>query len=293
MLVAGSALGGCATGPGQVGSAAIVGSTAVPASEVAARLDQALTRTEILERLTARGVGAPDIARDIVTQAVLHELSVLAAADEGIVVTPAEVDMELALRGGVDALLEGWLYDLPQLRRQVGDDLIAEKLAAKQVNGLAVTVDIVGVASREEAEAAARALAAGGPDADALFADPQTSARAFEYRASVNPEIAVEPVFGTAVGDSAYFQPVAGQDSWLAFRVLDRRLDAPAVASELDAVPSIGKQDLAEIGVRLLQPVAARAGIRVNPRYGVWDPIAMRVVDEEQVAGAVLAPTSR
>jgi hypothetical protein len=28
--------------------------------------------------------------------------------------------------------------------------------------------------------------------------------------------------------------------------------------------------------------------VRVNPRYGVWDPISLRVVPPDQVDGAIL-----
>ena len=31
--------------------------------------------------------------------------------------------------------------------------------------------------------------------------------------------------------------------------------------------------------------------MRVNPRYGVWDPISMRVVAADQVEGAILPAT--
>jgi len=289
VAVVGALLGGCGSGPSQVGSAAIVGSTAIPASDVQARLDQAFARPEIVEQLTAEGVGAPDIARDVVTQAVLHQLSVAAAQAAGIVVTPAEIDRELVKRGGVDAVLKRSLFGLPLVRERIGDELIAERLAAEQIDGLAVTVDILGVPSRDEAADAAQALAAGGAAADALFVEnPQTSLRGYEYRAATNPDVATTPVFGTPAGGTGYFQPVPGQDSWIVFHVVDRRLDAPRVAPQLNAVPALGQEALVTIGTRLLQPVAAEVGVRVNPRYGVWDPIAMRVLDEEQVAGAVL-----
>lgn len=291
--VVGALLSGCGTGPSQVGSAAIVGSRSVPTSEVQARLDQTFARKELVDQLTAHGVGAPEIARDVVTQTVLHELSVRAAAAEGIVVSPADIDAELELRGGVETLLERWLFDLPLLRERIGDELIAERLAAKQVNGLAVIVDILGVASREQAVDTARRLAAGGPSADELFTqNPQTSLQGFEYRAGANPDVATSAVFGTPVGFTGYFQPTPGQDSWIVFRVLDRRVLATAAAAEPDAVATIGKAGLADIGIRLLQPVATQAGVRVNPRYGVWDPIAMRVLAEDRVTGAILPPAA-
>jgi hypothetical protein len=53
---------------------------------------------------------------------------------------------------------------------------------------------------------------------------------------------------------------------------------------------ALGQDDLARIGERLLQPVAEQVGVRVNPRFGVWDPITLRVVPEGEAGGAVLPP---
>lgn len=291
-VVIGALVSGCGSGPNQVGAAAIIGPTAVPTQDVEARLDQALARTEIVDQLRAQGVTTPDIMRDIVTQSVLHELSVVAARENGIVVTDADVDAELATLGGPDAVLERFLGDLPTVRERVWDQLVAERLATQLAGGLAVTVDIVGVSSRSDAEAAARILAAGGPQADAYFAaNPETSRRAYEYRASANPDVAISPVFGTPVGGAGWFQPVPGQDSWIAFHVVDRRTDAPPVPPEMDALAQAGKSGLVEIGMRQLQPVADEVGVRVNPRYGVWDQVSLRVLDEEQIAGGFLPPS--
>lgn len=293
VAVVGALLGGCGTGPSQVGSAFIVGAVSVPVVEVQARLDQTFARQDLIAQLAAQGIGAPEIARDLVTQAVLHELSVRAANAESVAVTPADIDGELLLQGGLDVVLEQWPFGEALLRERIGDELIAQQLGAKYVNGLSVTADILGVASEEEAESAARVLAVGGPPAEALFTDPDTSVQGFEYRASANPDVAASAVFGTPVGGTGYFQPLPGEDNWIAFRVLDRRTDAPAVPVELDLVAQIGKSGLAKIGIRILQPVAAEAGVRVNPRYGVWDPVTLRVLEKDQVTGAVLAPVAR
>ena len=61
------------------------------------------------------------------------------------------------------------------------------------------------------------------------------------------------------------------------FKVTDRRTNAP---SDPAAVSNISQSQLITIGERLLQPDAETLGVRVNPRYGVWDPIQLRVVAE-------------
>lgn len=290
VAVVGAVVSGCGGGPSQVGSAAIVGSEVVPLDQVQSRLGVALAQTDVVAELAGQGVGTPDIARDVVTQAVLHELSERAAAAEGITVTPVDVDAELVARGGAEAVLERSLFDLPVVRERLRDELIVQRLAARHVNGLAVTADILGVTSREEAAEAARILAGGGPGADALFAqNPQISRRNVEYRASTTPDVASTVVFGTPAGRTGYFQPSPGQSGWIVFRVVERRTDAPPVGP--DAVDRIGKAELVKIGRRLLQPLAVELGVRVNPRYGAWNQVALRVLGEDQLTGAVLPVT--
>jgi hypothetical protein len=282
----GVVVSGCGTGPSQVGSAVIVGTTAVPLEQVQSRLDVALGKTDVVAQLASSGVGAPDIARDVVTGAVMHDLLARTAATEGITVSEADVDAALQESGGADAALSQSLYDLSAIRERVRDRLIAVKHAQRIVPGLTITADLVAANSRDDAAAKARVLATGGPEADALFAsNPETSRRNMSYQAVRSPEAASTVLFGLPVGRTAYFQPSPQQGGWIVLRVTDRQEDANADPS---AAASLGDSDLAAIGDRLLQPLSEEVGVRVNPRFGVWDPVSMRVVAADQQGGAIL-----
>ena len=282
----GVVVSGCGTGPSQVGSAVIVGTNAVPLEQVQSRLDVALGKTDVVAQLASSGVGAPDIARDVVTGAVMHDLLARTAATEGITVSEADVDAALQESGGADAALSQSLYDLSAIRERVRDRLIAVKHAQRIVPGLTITADLVAANSRDDAAAKARVLAAGGPEADALFAsNPDTSRRNMSYQAVRSPEAASTVLFGLPVGRTAYFQPSPQQGGWIVLRVTDRQEDANADPS---AAASLGDSDLAAIGDRLLQPLSEEVGVRVNPRFGVWDPVSMRVVAADQQGGAIL-----
>jgi len=277
---------GCGTGPSQVGSAVIVGTTSVPLEQVQSRLDVALGKTDVVAQLASSGVGAPDIARDVVTGAVMHDLLARTAATEGITVSEADVDAALQESGGADAALSQSLYDLSAIRERVRDRLIAVKHAQRIVPGLTITADLVAANSRDDAAAKARVLATGGPEADALFAsNPETSRRNMSYQAVRSPEAASTVLFGLPVGRTAYFQPSPQQGGWIVLRVTDRQEDANA---DPNAAASLGDSDLAAIGDRLLQPLSEEVGVRVNPRFGVWDPVSMRVVAADQQGGAIL-----
>jgi hypothetical protein len=285
IAVVGVVVSGCGSGPSQVGSAVIIDSTAVPLDRVQSRLDVALGKTETIAQLAGSGIGPPDIARDVVTGSVLHDLLTRAAAAEGIVVTEADVDAALAQGGGADAAVAQSLYDLATVRERTRDRLIAVRYALKTVPGLTVTADLVAATSRDDAADKARILDEGGPEADALFAEnPDTSRRGASYQAAESPEAASTVLFGLPAGRTAYFQPNA-QSGWIVLRVTGRQVDP---AADPAAVAALGESDLAAIGQRLLQPLAEQVGIRVNPRFGVWDPISMRVVEADKVAGAIL-----
>jgi len=283
--VVGAVVSGCAGGPSQVGSAVIVGSTAVPLEQVQSRLDVALGKTDAIAQLAGSGVGPPEIARDVVTRTVLHDLLDRTAAADGIVVTEADVDNALAEGGGADAALEQTLYDLPSLRERVRDRIIAARHAQRVVPGLTVDADLIAATTREDAAEKARVLAAGGPDADALFTqNPDTSRRGMSYQAATSPEAASTVLFGLPPGRTAYFQP-SPQSGWIVLRVTDRQEDPDA---DPEAVAALGESDLVTIGERLMQPLAEEVGVRVNPRFGVWDPISLRVVPADQTDGTIL-----
>lgn len=287
VVLVGAVVSGCG-GPSQVGSAVIVGSTSVPIDQVQSRLDVALGKTDTLAQLAASGVGPPEIARDLVTRTVLHDLITRTAEAQRITVTEADVDAFLVQGGGAEAALDQSLYDLPALRERVRDRIVAARYAEREVPGLTVTADLIAATSEQDAEQKARVVAAGGPQADALFAqNPETSRRDAPYQAATSPEAAATVLFGLPPGRTAYFQP-SPQAGWIVLRVTDRRSQPGADPS---AVANLGESDLATIGERLLQPLAEQIGVRVNPRYGVWDPISLRVVPADAAGGAILPPS--
>lgn len=282
--VIGAAVSGCGNHPG---TAVIVGADPVPLERVQSQLDSVLTRGDTAERIKAAGVGPDDIAREIVTGAVMHNLLTRRAAETGIAIGDPVVDAAIAAQGGADALLEGSTIDPAGLRDRVRDDLIAVELAKRTVVGQTVTADIVGAMTRKEAMQKANVLAAGGEPAAALLRDPQSAAPAQSFSAATNPDAAGSVLFGVGVGSVGLFQPNPDQAIWYVFKIIDRRTDGAADAGQ------ISQAQLAQMGKRTLQPDAARLGVDVNPRFGVWDPIRLRVVPKDFTAGAIIPPPAR
>lgn len=283
VAAAGALVSGCGSGPVQAGSAIIVGDTAVPLEQVQTQVGTLLSRVPADQRQQDT---APTLARDIVTNELLHTLLARAATEQGITVTDAEVDAFIEQQGGAQTLLQNSVLDLEGLRSQAHDFLVATALGRKAAPGLTVTIDLIGSPNRTDAEAKARTLAAGGPAADALFKDANTARKGVEVAAATDTQNAGSVVFGTPVGEVVAYQPDPQQATWNVFRVTDRRTDARAPGPPA----TLSLQQLYLIGQRTLQPLADDLAVRVNPRYGVWDQVSLRVVPPGQTAGLVLAP---
>lgn len=283
VAVVGAVVSGCG-GPIQAGSAAIVGDTAVPLEQVQTQLGTLLARVPADQRQQDTGAS---LARDIVTNELLHNLLTRAAVEQHITVTDAEVDAFITQQGGAQALLQNSVLDLDGLRNQAHDFLIATELGRRAAPGLVVTLDLIGSSNRADAEAKARVLAAGGPAADALFADARTAQRNVKVEAVTDTQNAGSVVFGTPVGEVVAYQPDPQQATWNVFRVTDRQTSA--ATNDPAAAAALSLQQLYLIGQRTLQPVADSLAVRVNPRYGVWDEVALRVVPADQTSGFVIA----
>jgi hypothetical protein len=285
VLAAATVIGAVVSGCGnQAGTAVIVGTDVVSLERVQTQLDSVLARPGVAARIKESGLGNDDVARMIVTRAVKHDLLTRKAAASGITISDAAVDATIATQGGPDAMLDNNPVDPAGLRDLVRDGLIATELAKRTVIGQSVTADIVVAASRSDAENKARVLAGGGDAAAALLRD-ESAHPAQVYSAATNPAAATSVVFGVGVGTVGIFQPDPEQASWIVFKVTDRRADGSS-----DPAGQISQEQLTRMGERTLQADAAQLGITVNPRYGIWDPILLRVVPKDASAGEIIPP---
>lgn len=285
---------GC-SGPLQAGSAAVVGDTAIPLSDVQSRLDYALGRRDLIAQIQETGRGPADISRELVTRSVLHTLLDEVARREGI--SPSESAVadgaaaEQRRLAGRDSL-----EDPATIPERVRDQLIAAELARRYIERLAVTIDVTTAMSRAEAADKAKRIASGPDGARAVFAaDGQDAQLGLRFRAAADPDAATSVLFGTPAGKVVYFQPSPAQGGWLIIRVTERRTDSTPTAGDPPDTPvaQIATDSLQMIGFRQLQPLADELGVRINPRYGVWDPVRLRAVGEADVSGEVLSAPAR
>jgi hypothetical protein len=284
-------LTGCGSGPSQAGAAAIVGSSAVSLADVQARIDTVLGRPDVMANLAARGNAPAGIARFIVAEEVQHLLLAEAARRDQIGVSDQQVDAELAKPDTVDMLQGAKLvFDPARQREAVRDELIAEALTAKYLNRLVVTVDVTTATSKEEARRKARLLASGPQQANAVFvADGQNAQRNVQLRAAQVPQSAALFLFGTPAGQVVATQTGSSPDVWTLVRFTQRSVAGPPQGDPAAAsAAQLGVQTADQIGRRFTQPLSEELGVRVNPRYGTWDPLYLNVVPPGQDSSLVL-----
>jgi hypothetical protein len=293
VVVVGGVVSGCGSGPSQTGSAVIVGSDAIPLSVVQDQIAVALSpeRAPAVQGINAGrggGFGPPEVAREIVTDKVLSELLDRRIAEEGIVVDDALVDRTIASMGSPEEFTRSSLYAPDAAREQLRDDIGAALLGARYIDRLGATFEFTGFSTEDEALAAAQAVVAGGPGAEAVFADAPPEGQAQEVRGSTNPALASSFAFGTPAGSAIVLRPAQDGAPWVLIHVIERNENLPPAGESV--VGQLGQQDLELIGYRMLQPAAAELGIEVNPRYGVWDPIQLAVTGADQTAGTIVLP---
>lgn len=283
VAVVGAMVGGCGSGPSQTGSAVILGDGSIALATVQEEIAAALA-PEKADAAAAEGLtDQQSIARAVVSDAVVHALLERRAAEEGIAVSDADVDAALA---GVDPAAS--LYTGERLRQDVRDRLLAATLGAEYVDRLAVSLQVAIVPTEAEALALAGELAAGGPAADAaLAALPQGTSRPLDVTAAqALGQFPLYP-FGTPAGSVVVSAPPQEGLDYEVVRIVGLQDSAPSAPSVVDQIPG---DTLADFGVQLLQ--GGSGDIRVNPRYGVWDPLQMRVVAEGSTLGQVVPPAS-
>lgn len=311
-LVAG--LTACGSDPSQVNSAVIVDGVSIKVDEVQALLDKAVREQEAAKPL-AQERKLDLVAREAVSQLVVHELLLKAAREENITANPEDIDQAIAqdpfkdqlpADGSVppSALAQQLVYRARDLRDTVTDQVLMAQLANKYFDKLQVTMDYTTVVSqnpnakpesmRDTAEAKAREWAANPDDVANLIAkDKEAGTDAQEgaqFPAVQSAALAATAMFGSDEGTVVAFEPSPEQALWVVGLIRDRDTNATVDTSQ---APQVQPAELVAVGRRLLQPYAEKSEITVSPRYGVWDMAAMGVAPSEaETTGLVLTPDS-
>jgi hypothetical protein len=287
-------LGGCGWGPSQLGAAAFVDGTEIPVQQVHHQLVAVLDKEgpQTRAQLVA-GHQLDELSRKIVTVRIRHELLAIAARRAGLAVDQARVDRLVKEVGGAEAASKGTIFDAVSYRERVADKLLMMELGRVTLHNSAVTVDYTTAQTRTAAQQRVEELAAAGAKRarqmiDADVRAGKEAALGKRVVAADDPIFATTPAFGVAEGTVVAFQ-LEDTKPWVVM-VVKNRTDRGAQPSE--HAPPIDQVDpalLEAIGLRQLARVASQVGVRLSPRYGVWDPVTLQVVANQNETGGFVA----
>ena len=282
---------GCGSGPSQIGAAALVGGTVIPVDRVQQQLDIVLTKEgEQAKTQLVAGSQLDDVSREILTQAVRHELLAVVARREGLSVDDEQITDVLGQLGGPEMASAGTVYDAQGIRTRARDQLLAVELGRKYLPRLSATVDYTTAGTRTAAMQRVQQLSEAGSERarEIIAADAEQGVAALDQDiiAAENPGLAAAPIFGVDEGTVVAFTSDEDAGSWLVMVVTDRSTNTQG-GGEVD---ELGPALLEAAGLRQLLPVARDLGVRINPRYGVWDPLSVRVAPDENETAGFVAP---
>lgn len=291
-LLVGTLLAGC-SGPSQAGSAAIVGDTTITLGSVQSRLDAVLQREPAARRAQQKRK-LDTVSRQLLSLAVQHRLVARLARHEHLHADPATVDALLAKAGGARQAARGTVLDAAGMRRHFTDKVLLAQFARGCMPTLALTYDYALVRGPREAKRLARRLASNPAAAPQVVESVERGggAAALGRRVTARAQprtAATTPLFGLPANTAAAFPAGGASARWVAVLVRKRTVLSDG-ATRQAREGAAGTPLLSQIGLHLLGAHAAGTDITVSPRYGVWDPLGMRVVASADVATGVEMP---
>lgn len=249
-------------------SAAVVGDVTITEQSIFDRTAQASAQAKVQLTVDQLAFGNRLFTAQDIRSTLLEE----AAQQRGVVVTDAQVNAAMAgstsAGGPRDARSYRELLLLEALLTGQGTDPIA-------YTNVKVTVDGARTATRDQAVKVRRAILAAPAGAPVSTATGVVPLQSETVDLSAVPDQLIDGVLAARPGD-VLINP--GSDGFYVIRVIDRA-EEPA---QVSATAILSAQSLAvqrQLGeVALLQQYAEQVGVTVNPRMGVWDPMALQVV---------------
>lgn len=293
IVAAGMLIAGC--GSGQLSAAAFVNGTEIRLDQVHDQLVAVLDKEgpQTRAQLVA-GRQLDDLSRTLVTMRIRHQLLKIAAQRAGLTVEQAQVDRLIKDAGGAQAASKGTIFNADSYRERARDKLLMAALGRVALRSSSVTVDYTTADTRTAAKRRVEELSQAGSkrarqliDADIRAGkDAELGKRIV---AADDPIFATTPAFGVAEGTVVAFQ-LDDTQPWV-IMVVKNRADRGVQASEhAPRIDQIQPAILEAIGLRQLAQVSDEVGVRLNPRYGMWDPLTLRVVADENETGGFVAP---
>lgn len=303
-------LAGCGSGPSQVGAAILFSDHEVTQDQVQQLIDKAVREQPAAQQLSQQHK-LDLLGRELVSQLVLHDAIGRAARSEGLVADANVVNQTLA-QDPLAQPLSTTNVDPSQLARQIAfrvrdhreaitDQLLMQELGARYFPTMSVSFDYTSVVADQGGAQPASTREQAFAKVQQMATDPGAPARVIQSDAAAgeqasvgekvpavqSPDLAATVLYGVQPGTVVAFQPSVQDGTWIVAVVRARDLRTPQA---VDSASEPTASELVAIGARLLQPFVDESGMKINPRYGVWDPVAMDVAPSAaETTGLVLS----
>lgn len=303
LAAAAALLTACGSGPSQVGSAWIVGDASTSVSQVQQELNQLLATQPAVRQAQQQGK-LDQTARGIVTTQVRHVLIGREAARLRLTATDQQVDQLISQSGGVAKLAPALSTTQANVRSAVRDLLLEAQLARRVADSLTVTVGYVETSTRAEAVAKAQQIAANPGSLNAIVNEANKSAPQGQAVGATSTQFSVQgflvqvqqaqqqaqqqgqqapavnegPLFGTPVNSVVIFQIAPQQTpTWVVALIKARDTNSKSqLPPGVSAADTSDLGTLQQVGLSLMQDEVRQLGVRISPRYGVWDSVDMQ-----------------
>jgi hypothetical protein len=302
-------LTGCASGPGQAGSAAIVNGNAISLDTIQTQLNNYLANQPPASAGSQQQSPAQE-ARLILSYAVMDQIDNAAIRKYSLNVPAQAISQYTDQLGGIDRLVQGSGFTTAEVQNILRDRVVQMAYATKYLAKFQVTFDSVTVADQKTATTLAQKLSADPANARATL---QAAAGASNGQAQFGTKLTGGQILGQQLqidqqsqqgGGSSASQTVLpllaaksnsvlsfpfAQGQWVVLVVHDANTNAIPSSSDSNALSQASSDDLYQSGTYLLSPLAQDLGIKISPRYGVWDAVGMEVVATTDQGGIEVA----
>ena len=271
----GLTVAGCST---SATAAAQVGDSAIAESLIFDRTTALVAEVQAADGKTLDPSAIAEVNRSQTTSAIRSRLLEVAADVKGVVVTDEQVNATLAGGNGSDAAsqlrapqtgIAQTVRDLLRLEGLVG----TQEAAGAPITNVTVRLDGVSVATRDEAVVTRTQFLADPAAVGAVIAASAAPVQPQTFDVLQSPTLAPTGIFNGEPGDVILYP---SPDGYYVVRILERTVE-PAVLTAAALQPQTLRGQF-DLGALLLAPYAEAAGVTVNPRLGVWDPITLQVV---------------
>lgn len=294
-------LSACGTGPNQVNSAAIIGDRVISVDQVQSLVDKVVK--EPAARSLAQQHKLDLVAREALGQLMVHDLLAKAARKEGLRVDQDQLaelraqnpfGQKLSADGGMptEQLVPELVYRARGFDAYANDQLLLDALAREHLGKESVQFNGVIVQDAKEARELAEKIAARPQDSASLIRatakSPDEMVTNADTGANDNGVLLFAPKNSVFVLPSG--QGDQGGGGYQVLHVLSTKT-TDTVSPDAD-LSQIQPQQLPTIGLYALRRYAIESGVKISPRYGVWNATRLKIVpkSEADVSGFLVLP---